>query len=618
MSFSEIKSRWQSVSPLLPIGVSTVLLLAGFFLPEPFSLSAFFIAFLLPGLPVIKESLEQILHGEVFDECFLMTVAACGAIALGEWHEAVAVMLLYQIGEYLQDRAVASSRASITSLARMRPDRADVLRGGMIVSVPAETVSVGEEIRLGAGDRLPVDGTVTEGQSALDVSALTGESLPVSVSEGDKVLAGSINQSGVLTVRVDKKFEESTAARILSMTEEASRQKTKTEQFLTRFSRGYTPTVVGLAVLLAILPPLFGWGSFRTFLYRSLNFLVISCPCALIISVPLAYFAGLGRASRSGILVKGSQFLDALATVRIAVFDKTGTLTNGKFVLKDILSCGRTTQEDMLRLAAHAEQFSRHPLAKAVTDAYTGTVDLGAVSELREEAGKGIVCLFDGKPLIIGNGEYVKDKGFTPQDFQGEYVGVHLAYAGEYFGVLLFAGEERPEAKDALQALKTLGVTRTLILSGDRAANVEPIRKHLLLDEFYAELLPQDKVEHIRRLKESPHEGTVLYVGDGINDAPVLALADVGIAMGGIGSDAAMEAADAVIMCDDLRRLPLAVKISRKTRRIAKENIVMALAVKITVLLLSALGAVGLSVSVFSDVGVCLLAVLNSLRAMRE
>ncbi len=564
------------------------------------------------------ESQEHHQHGSIFDERFLMAVACIGAVAIGEWKEAIAVLILYLLGEFLQDKAIDRSRRSIRELMNVRPDRAEVLRCGVYITVPAESVAVGEQIRLRPGDRAPLDGTVIEGSSELNTAALTGESMPVSVAPGDSVLAGSVNESGTLLLRVDNSFGTSAASRILTLVEEAGEQKAQSETFITRFSKVYTPVVVAMAALIGLLPPLLHLGAWKLFIYKALNFLVISCPCALVISVPLTYFAGLGCASRAGILIKGSNYMDVLAKARIAAFDKTGTLTEGRFSLSGVIPADSTiSEEEILRLAAHAEAHSRHPLAEAVLRAYGKSPDPSLLTELKETAGKGISCQFEGKSLLVGKEEYIKDHNFTVIENKDAFTSIHVAHGEKYFGVLYFTDTVKRDAKESLTKLKQLGIRRTVLLSGDRKTTAESLGSSLGIDDIHAELLPEGKVKQLKSIKTAAPESPLIYIGDGINDAPVLALSDVGIAMGGLGSDAAMEAADVVIMGDRLDRIPVSIQISRKTLRIARENIIFAIAVKLLILLLASLGIVGLWMAVFADVGVCMLAVLNALRAMK-
>lgn len=606
---------------LIRVIVSAALLAASFLLPEaglwrPLLLLA---AYLIAGYPVLREAAENLIHGAVFDECFLMAVASLGAICIGEWQEAVMVMTLYQLGEYLQDRALSASRRSIRELMNVRPDTARVLRSGQAEERPAQEVAVGECIQVRPGERIPLDSVVVEGVSELNNAALTGESLPVPVAAGAQALAGCVNLSGVLTLRVEKPFGDSAASRILRLVEEASDKKARSEQFITRFARVYTPAVVLIAAALAVIPPLLGLGAWRDFIYRALDFLVISCPCALVISVPLSYFAGLGCASRSGILIKGGSFMDVLAEAECAAFDKTGTLTEGRFSVQQLIPAVPGGEAALLELAALAESASDHPLAQSVLNAYGKEPQREALREQRETAGHGVSCVYQGKTLLAGKAAYLAAEGIAlPPLPRSEGTQIHVAYGGVYQGALVLADAVKSDTAEALAELKTLGLKRIVLLSGDRREAVDAMQRHLGIDEAYGELLPEDKVHHMETLQGAENrKGSLLYTGDGINDAPVLALADVGIAMGGLGTDAAMEAADVVIMGESLRKLPLAIRIARKTARIAKENIAFALAVKVAVMLLAAFGHVELGVAVFADVGVCLLAILNSLRAAR-
>lgn len=607
---------------LLPrIGISAVLLVASFFLPNDSILwfATLGVAYLLTGFAVLKEAVENILHGEVFDECFLMTVASLGALFLGEWQEAAAVMVLYQFGEYLQGKAVASSRRSITALMNVRPDTARVVSENGLQEMAAEDVAVGTIIEVRPGERIPLDGVVLEGASTLDQAALTGESMPVEATTGDKVLAGCVNLSGVLRLRVEKRFSDSAASRILHLVEEASEKKAKTEQFITRFARVYTPAVVGIAAMLAILPPLFGMGSWGDYIYRALDFLVVSCPCALVISVPLTYFAGLGCASRNGILVKGGNYLDVLANVELAAFDKTGTLTEGHFSVTELLPAEGFTADRLLELAAYGESASAHPLAKSVLQAFDGKIDSDRLTQQQEIAGSGVRCLYDGKPLLVGKEKFLRENEVVlPQSIPAQGTKILVACDGSYVGTICLQDQPKADSAKALTGLNALGVNRTVLLSGDHEDTVKALQTELGIAEAYGSLLPEDKVAHMERLRtERSCKGTILYAGDGINDAPVLALADVGVAMGGPGTDAAMEAADVVVMGDGMSKIPLAVRIARKTGLVAKQNIALALGIKLAVMLLAVFGQVELWTAVFADVGVCLLAVLNSLRASK-
>ena len=604
------------------IAVSAMLLATSFFLPEKTVLWYLLIgaAYLMTGFSVLKEAVENLLHGKLFDECFLMTVASVGAIILGEWQEAAAVMILYQFGEYLQGKAVDSSRRSIKALMNVRPDRARVLRDGVVFDCPAQEVSVGAVIEVQPGERIPLDGLVIDGVSTIDQAALTGESLPIEVENGAKVLAGSVNLSGVLRLRVEKEFSDSAASRILYLAEEASEKKARTEQFITRFARIYTPAVVIFAVLLAVLPPLLGMGSWSAYIYRALDFLVISCPCALVISVPLTYFAGIGCASRNGILIKGGNYLDVLAKVETAAFDKTGTLTEGRFAVTDLLAAEGFTAEQLLELAAYGESASAHPLAQSILTAYSAEILRERLSDQHETAGKGVSCQLDGKALVVGKENFLRESGIIlPNDLSVTGTAVLVGYDGRFAGSILLRDQAKADAASSLTELKELGVRHTVLLSGDREEAVQMLQKELDIAEAHGGLLPADKVARMEELrKENNRKGTILYVGDGINDAPILSLADVGISMGGLGTDAAIEAADVVLMTDSLGKIPLAIRIARKTGRVAKQNIILALGIKFAVMILAMLGQVGLWIAVFADVGVCLLAVLNSLRAAKN
>ena len=574
-------------------------------------------AYLTAGGEVIWHALGRLIRGKLFDESLLMTIASLGAICIGDLAEGAAVMLFYQLGELVQDLAVGKSRSSITKLMDIRPDRATCRRGGEWVACPAREVKTGELILIRAGERVPLDGVVTEGASQMDTSALTGESMPRRVAEGDAVFSGCVNQSGTLTVQVTKPFGASTASRILEMAEQASATKARTERFITRFARCYTPAVVLIAVVIALVPPLLSLGGWKEFLYRALTFLVISCPCALIISVPMGFFAGIGCASRNGILVKGGSDLETLADADVVAFDKTGTLTVGKF---QVLGAVPDTADEraLLELAAHGELYSNHPIAAALRQAYGRPIDQERVGAVTEQAGRGVEAVVDGRTVLIGGDSLMEQAGIRTAPLPEGGTAVHVAVNGRYAGSILVGDTLKPESASAVQALRGLGVRRMVMLTGDRRSTAERIAQEAGLDEVCADLLPDGKVREIERLcREEDRKGKVLFIGDGINDAPVLARADAGVAMGGIGSDAAMEAADVVLMDDRLTRLPLAVRIARRTRRIVTENIVFAIGVKVVIMLLGAMGYASMWSAVFADVGVALLAVLNSLRALR-
>lgn len=591
---------------LVTLAVSGLLFaMALFFLQGKIRFVAFAASYLLSAWSVIREAAENMVHGEIFDENFLMTVASIGAFCIGEYPEAVAVMLLYQVGEWLQDKAVDSSRDSIQALIAVRPDRATLLNGE---EVNAADVAVGTRILVRPGERIPLDGIVREGSASVDTTALTGESLPRQCSAGEKALSGCVVLDGVLTVEVTKPYADSTVSRIMELVEEAQANKAQPEQFITRFARIYTPVVCGIALLLAVLPPLFGFGTLAQYLHKALTVLVISCPCALVISVPLAFFSGIGCASHHGILFKGGSYLELLATANVAAFDKTGTLTEGCFRVTEILPAAGYTECQVLETAAYAESQSTHPLAKAIVAAYEKTIDLSRIREVQEISGQGIRAKFDGKEVLAGKRDFAAQNQALTDD-----TAVYISADGAFLGCILLEDTIKSDAKEAIEGLRRLGLSHFTILSGDQPAAAERISGEIGLDQVYAGLLPLDKV---KKLKELKAYGNILYAGDGINDAPVLACADIGIAMGGLGSDAAMEAADVVITSDEPSRIPQAIRIARKTMKIAKENIVFSIAVKCIILTVSLIETVPLWLAVFADVGVCFIAILNSLRVM--
>lgn len=581
-----------------------------------------FLLYLLPyaliGWDILWKAVRNILNGQVFDENFLMALATVGAFGCGEYREGVAVMLFYQVGELFQSVAVSRSRASIAQLMDIRPDSANVERDGQVVTVDPEEVAVDEIIVIRAGERVPLDGTIVEGASALDTAALTGESMPRDVATGDEVVSGCVNLSGLLRVKVSRPFGESTVSKILDLVENSAAKKAKAEHFITKFARYYTPAVVLCAVALALIPPLAGLGPWRTWVLRALNFLVVSCPCALVISIPLSFFGGIGGASRQGILVKGGNYLEALANADTVVFDKTGTLTQGRFAVTEVSPVGRS-REELLELAAQAEQFSTHPIARSILTAWGGTPDRDRVSQVEELAGRGLRVQVDGKTVLAGNERLMKENGVSlPEQPEAPGTVIHLAVEGQYAGRLVIADQLKPGAREAIQALKASGVGRTVMLTGDSQAAGQAAAQELGLDQVYAQLLPGDKVDRVEALLAEKQPGkTLVYVGDGINDAPVLSRADVGVAMGAMGSDAAIEAADVVLMDDDLRKLSRAVAIARKTMTIVKENTIFAIGVKLAVLALSAAGLVGLWWAVFADVGVSVIAILNASRMLK-
>ena len=569
------------------------------------------------GWDVLWRAVRNIKNGQVFDENFLMSVATVGAFGCGEYPEAVAVMLFYQVGELFQSVAVDRSRKSISALMDIRPDYANMERNGELVQVDPEEVSVGDVIVVKAGERVPLDGTVLEGTSSLDTAALTGESLPRDVQAGDEVVSGCVNLTGVLHVKVNKPFGESTVAKILDLVENSSSKKAKAENFITKFARYYTPAVVFAALALAALPPLLGMGPWLMWVQRALNFLVVSCPCALVISIPLSFFGGIGGASKQGILVKGGNYLEALAQAGIVVFDKTGTLTRGTFEVTAVHP-QQVGEGELLELAALAERFSDHPISRSIQAACQSAPDPNRVTDAKEIAGHGVQAVVDGKTVLAGN-QKLMDQFHIPFEDACHHVGtiIHVAVDGVYMGHIVISDQVKEGAKETLRDLKAAGVRKTVMLTGDSQAVGQAVARQLGLDEVHAELLPGDKVDQVERLLQSkgPKEQLV-FVGDGINDAPVLSRADIGVAMGAMGSDAAIEAADIVLMDDDLKKLPVAVRIARKTLRIVRENIVFALAVKFLVLILSALGKANMWWAVFADVGVSVIAILNSMRML--
>ena len=606
---------------LTALGLFLALELAEHLAPDALPGLAWPVLYLIPygiiGWDVLWRAIRNIKNGQVFDENFLMSVATVGAFGCGEYPEAVAVMLFYQVGELFQSVAVDRSRKSISALMDIRPDYANMERNGELVQVDPEEVSVGDVIVVKAGERVPLDGTVLEGTSSLDTAALTGESLPRDVQAGDEVVSGCVNLTGVLHVKVNKPFGESTVAKILDLVENSSSKKAKAENFITKFARYYTPAVVFAALALAALPPLLGMGPWLMWVQRALNFLVVSCPCALVISIPLSFFGGIGGASKQGILVKGGNYLEALAQAGIVVFDKTGTLTKGTFEVTAVHP-QQVGEGELLELAALAERFSDHPISRSIQAACQSAPDPNRVTDAKEIAGHGVQAVVDGKTVLAGN-QKLMDQFHIPFEDACHHVGtiIHVAVDGVYMGHIVISDQVKEGAKETLRDLKAAGMRKTVMLTGDSQAVGQAVARQLGLDEVHAELLPGDKVDQVERLLQSkgPKEQLV-FVGDGINDAPVLSRADIGVAMGAMGSDAAIEAADIVLMDDDLKKLPVAVRIARKTLRIVRENIVFALAVKFLVLILSALGKANMWWAVFADVGVSVIAILNSMRML--
>ncbi len=574
-------------------------------------------AYLVAGADVVYDALKSIFHGELLDEHFLMAAATIGAFATGEYPEAVAVMLFYQVGELFSDIAVSRSRSSISSLMDIRPDYANLVKGESIEKVSPSEVPVGSEIVVKPGEKIPIDGVICSGESALDTSALTGESLPREVIVGDSVLSGSLNMTGLLHVRTTNTFGESTVSKILELVENADNGKAKTEKFITKFARIYTPVVVGSAVLLAVLPPLLMGGAWAEWFHRALIFLVISCPCALVISIPLTFFAGIGGASRKGILVKGANYMETLAKVRTMVFDKTGTLTKGQFSVSDIEPASGYSKEELLQKASLAESFSTHPVAVSLRQSCTEDLDTSRVSDVIDFSGEGVCAKVDGENVYVGNEKLMRRAGVTPDAISKIGTIVYVACEGKYMGCIVVSDSIKSQSKEAIAQLKSLGVRRTVMLTGDKDEVAGEVALNLKIDEYHAALLPVDKVERVKQMKNDDPDGVLAFAGDGINDAPVLKLADIGFAMGGVGSDAAIEASDIVLMDDNPLKIACAIKIARKTMRIVKQNIVFAIGVKVLFLILGALGVANMWEAVFADVGVTVIAILNSLRAMR-
>lgn len=625
------------------------------------ALPLFLAAYVVIGGDVVKKAVMNIGKGQVFDENFLMMVATVGAFFTGEFDEAVAVMLFYQVGECFQSYAVNKSRKSITGLMDIRPDYANVLADGDFQKVDPEKVRIGDTILVKPGERVPLDGVVTKGISLLDTKALTGESIPRDVSKGDAVISGCVNGNGLLEIEVTKEYGQSTVAKILELVENAGSRKAEAENFITKFARYYTPIVVFCALALAILPPLMLGGGWKDWIYRALSFLVISCPCALVISIPLSFFGGLGGASKQGILIKGSNYLEALAQTEIVVMDKTGTLTKGNFAISRIVPVAEISKEELLRLAAYAESFSDHPISQSVCEAYCmgiaaearntdvpsavkhadtddvmkaakkealsekkdpaeaeRRIDKNRISNVEELAGHGVKALVDGSEILAGNDKLMKVQSISYQAVEEVGTVIYLAKDGSYLGYLLIEDEKKPDAVQAVSQLKKSGVKRLVMLTGDQRKVAEKVAGELGITEYFAELLPGDKVDRVEELFRSKSEkGRLVFVGDGINDAPVLARADIGIAMGGMGSDAAIEAADVVIMTDEPSKIAQAMRISKRTLAIVKQNIVFAIGVKVLVLLLAAVGIASMWAAVFADVGVAVIAILNAMRALK-
>ena len=578
----------------------------------------YIVSYCIVGLDIVWKAVRNITRGKVFDENFLMTIATIGAFTIGEFPEAVAVMLFYQIGELFQSYAVDKSRKSIASLMNIRPDFANVKRDNQIIKVNPEEVKIGETIVVKPGEKIPLDGIIVEGNSLVDTSALTGESIPKEVGSGDEVLSGCINQNGLLTIKVEKKFGESTVSKILDLVENASSKKSKSENFISKFAKYYTPIVVITAVLLAIIPPfILKDATFIDWLYRALTFLVVSCPCALVISIPLGFFGGIGGASKMGILVKGSNYLETLSKAEIVVFDKTGTLTQGVFKVQKIHPVD-ISKDELIELTAYAESYSNHPISVSIREAYGKEIEHNRIEKIQELPGLGVIAKVDEKEILAGNEKLMQQKKI--QYSKCEEIGtiIYIAIENKYAGYIVIADEIKEDAKKTIKELKKNNISKTIMLTGDKKEVGESVAKKIGIDQVYTELLPDGKVEKMEKLlKETSQTGKLVFVGDGINDAPVLALSDIGIAMGGLGADSSIEAADIVIMTDEPSKIVNAIKISKKTMRIVKQNIIFAISIKVAVLILSAFGLSNMWEAVFADVGVSVIAILNALRVLK-
>ena len=578
-------------------------------------LSLYILSYLIVGYEILEKSFKNILSGEIFDENFLMVLASFVAFFLGEYTEAIAIILFYQIGEFFQSYAVNNSRKSISKLVNIKADYANIEKNGKIEKVNPEEININDIIIIKPGERVPLDGIIVEGQSNIDTSALTGESMPQSVEIKDEILSGCINLSNILKVKVSKKYTESTASKILDLIENATNKKAKVEHFITKFAKIYTPIVVGLAVLIATLPPFILNEEFSKWIYRSMVFLVVSCPCALVISVPLSFFAGIGLASKYGILVKGGNFLELLSKVKYFVFDKTGTLTRGKFEVSEIHNIN-ITEEEFLKYASYAEYYSNHPIAKSIKSKYNQNIELDKIKDIKEIQGKGIEAKIDNDLIYIGNEKIMQKFNINFEIINKIGTIVYMAINNKYVGYLVIADQIKSNAKKAIQDLYKIGIQKTIMLTGDKKSVAENVATQLNLSEFHSELLPADKIAKLENIMENNKNIKVSFVGDGINDAPALARADIGVAMGNIGSDVAIESADIVIINDNLESLAKSIKISKRTINIAKENIYFSISIKIIVLLLGTIGYASIWGAVFADVGVCLIAILNSLRIL--
>ena len=605
---------------LIRIIISFILLVLAFILKLDNTIInniLFIISYLIVGYDIVLKALRNITRGKVFDENFLMTIATIGAFFIGEFPEAVAVMLFYQVGELFQSYAVDKSRKSVAALMDIRPDYANVYRNEEIEKVNPNDVNIGEIILIKPGEKIPIDGVVVEGSSLLNTLALTGESMPRSVTEGDEVLSGCINNEEILKVKVTKEFGESTVSKILDLVENASSRKSKSENFISKFAKYYTPIVVIIAILLALIPPLLTDTTFKTWIYRALSFLVVSCPCALVISIPLSFFGGIGASSKIGVLVKGSNYLEALANTEIVVCDKTGTITEGIFKVQKVDAVGYS-DEDLLRYTSYAENYSNHPIALSIKEAYGKDINEKLVTKTKELKGMGVIAKVESKEVLVGNEKLMEE--YNIDYIKSNDIGtiIYIAIDKKYAGSITISDKIKEDAYKAVKEFRENNVKKIVMLTGDREEISKNVSKELKLDKYYAELLPQDKVKKVESLMQEKSEyGKLVFIGDGINDAPVLALSDIGVAMGGLGSDAAIEAADIVIMTDEPSKLANAIKISKKTMQIVKENIIFAITVKILVLILSAIGIATMWAAVFADVGVSVIAIINALRILR-
>lgn len=575
----------------------------------------FIISYLIVGLPVLHKALKNMKRRKIFDENFLMTIATLGALAIGELPEAVAVMLFYQIGELFQSLAVDKSRKSVKELMNIRPDYANVEREGNLQKVDPENVKIAEIIIIKPGEKIPLDGIIIEGESSLNTVALTGESMPTNVKQGDEVLSGCVNNTGLLKVKVMKEFGESTVSKILELVENASSRKSKSEAFISKFAKYYTPIVVIIALIIAIIPPIIFSQSFITWIYRALTFLVVSCPCALVISIPLSFFGGIGASSKIGVLVKGSNYLEALSNIEIIVCDKTGTLTEGKFKVQNISPTG-VTEKELLKLASYAENYSTHPIALSIKEKYGEKIDPKKISDVKEISGKGVKATINGEEILVGNAKLMKEyKINLPENNKNQ---IYVSRNNNYIGSIEVSDKIKEDSYKTVKELKKHNVKKIVMLTGDKDEVSKEVSEKLGLDEYHSELLPQDKVKIVEDLmKNKSEKSKLLFVGDGINDAPVLALSDIGVAMGGLGSDAAIEAADIVIMTDEPSKIAEVINVSKRTMKIVKENIIFALTVKVLVLILASLGIATMWAAVFADVGVSVLAILNALRILK-